>query len=321
MPSPVSFASFNLENFQVAGLRARGRAPVSRAAYEGKMNWTRAVVQDLDADVIVFQELWSRSCLEDVFDHPTLADYTVHTIKPTWYSIAVAAAVRRPWRVASKRVIKKFPFETLTHIDQGDGEDYDVNVSIDRFSRSILRLRLEHPNRRSTPDVTVFGAHLKSKLPARQSRIPRAHRQTVGSAISTIRRTAEAAALRWILNNHMRSGVTPTVVLGDLNDEPRSNTLGILTENPNMSRDATGGSTALYSVLQLEQLRSFRDVYYTHEYRGRRDALDHILVSEEFFEGSDREIWALRDTRLWVDHIDDGKKNTSDHGIIRAEFR
>ena len=66
---------------------------------------------------------------------------------------------------------------------------------------------------------------------------------------------------------------------------------------------------------------TFRDVYYTHEFRRRRDALDHILVSEEFFEGSNEQIWSLSDTRLWVDHIDDNETHTSDHGLIRASFR
>ena len=319
MASPISFASFNVYNFQEPGARVF-RARVTQALYDTKRDWTREKIIQLDADVIVFQELWARSCLEDVFSDPALSNYTLHTIAPTWYSTSVAAAVRAPWGVASKRVIKNFPFQTLTRVDQGDGEDDDVTVNINRFSRSVLRLRLRHPSNR-TPDITVFGAHLKSKLPSRPSAIPSRHRDTIGSAISTIRRTAEAAALRWMLTNHMRGGPTPTVVLGDLNDDPRSNTLGILTESPNMSRAATGGDTALYSALQLQQLRSFRDVYYTHEFRRRRDALDHILVSEEFFEGSDEQVWSLGDTRLWVDHIDDEDTHTSDHGLIKASFR
>ncbi len=321
MPAPISLASFNLYNFQAAGKRTRGSSTVSDEDYVLQRDWTVHKLRELNADVLAIQELWSRSCLDDVLSHPGLENYTAHYIKDEWYDIANALVVREPWSIAgSIEVIKDFPFDQLVKVDEGDGEDDEVTVNITRFSRSVIKATLQHEND-NTPDVTVFACHLKSKLPASTSSIAAPHRKAVGSALSTIRRTAEATALRMMLVDHMAGQGTPTVVLGDLNDDPLSNTLDILSDQPRMTRRSRGGDKSLYSALFLEQLRSFRDVFYTHEYSNHRGVLDHVLVSEEFFEHSTDSVWELDEVQILNDHIDDKRQYTSDHGIIKASFR
>jgi len=324
MPAPVSFASFNLFNFQAAGKRTRGAAKVSEEHYALQRDWTVGRFRELDADVIAVQELWSRSCLDDVLGHAGLEGYTAHYIKEAgveWYDIANALVVRAPWAVkGSIELIKQFPFDQLVKVDEGDGEDDEVTVNITRFSRTVIKATLEHEDD-NTPDITVYACHLKSKLPVRASAIAAQHRKAVGSALSTIRRTAEATALRMILVDNMTGQGTPTVVLGDINDDPLSNTLNILTDQPRMTKRSRGGDRSLYSALFLEQLRSFRDVFYTHEHDNHRGVLDHVLVSEEFFEHSSDSIWELEEVLILNDHIDDKRDHTSDHGIIKASFR
>ena len=324
MSAPISFASFNLYNFQAAGKRTRGSSTVSEEHYTLQRDWTLGRLRELDADVVAFQELWSRSCLDDVLGQAGLEDYTAHYIKPEgvdWYDIANAIAVRAPWSVkGTVELIKDFPFDQLVKVDEGDGEDDEVTVKITRFSRTVIKATLEHEDE-GTPEITVFACHLKSKLPVRARGITAPHRKAVGSALSTIRRTAEATALRMLLVDHMKGRATPTVVLGDINDDPLSNTLNILTDQPSMTKRSRGGDSALYSALFLEQLRSFRDVFYTHEHGNHRGVLDHVLVSEEFFEHSTDSVWELEEVLILNDHIDDKRKYTSDHGIIKASFR
>lgn len=321
MPAPVSFASFNLYNFQAAGKRMRRTAEVPEEHYKDQRDWTVGKMRDLNADVIAVQELWSKSCLEDVLGHEGLEAYTAHYIKDEWYDIANTLVVREPWSVVGEvEVIKDFPFTQLVKVDEGDGEDDEVAVNITRFSRSVIKAKLHHESS-STPDVTVFACHLKSKLPATASNIAEQHQKAVGSALSTIRRTAEATALRMMLVDHMAGSDTPTVVLGDLNDDPLSNTLNILTDQPKMTKRSRGGDKSLYSALFLEQLHSFRDVFYTHEHSNHRGVLDHVLVSEEFFEHSTDSAWELEEVQILNDHIDDKRDYTSDHGIIKASFR
>ena len=321
MHPDISIASFNLYNLQSVGRKVHKRT-VQKKEYDPKILWTADMLQELDADVIAFQELWSSQCLVDAFTKANmLNDYELIFIGNSWKNIAVAMAVKSPWKVEKRRVIKSLPYRSLQKTDLGDGEDDEVTVKVDRFSRAVLDVTIGHLSAHNVPNIRVFATHLKSKLPTRVNVGPSKHRKTIGSALSTIRRTAEAAGLRWILTNTMKKTRTPTVVVGDLNDDPRSNTLAILTQQPSLSPSATGGDDALYSTLQLQQLSSFRDVFYTHEYNRLRDTLDHILVSEEFFSGSHNHYWSLRDVRIWNDFIDDERKTTSDHGLIRARFK
>lgn len=321
MAADISFASFNLYNFQQAGLTTHSSVPVIQRDYEGKRNWIRRMLIELDADVVVFQELWHPDCLRDVLATPELENYQTQFIADSWYNIAVAMIVRPPWKVAASHTIKKFPFSELIKLDEGDGEDDEVTVRIDRFSRSIIKAQLVHESHRGTPPFTLFACHLKSKLPTRVSALPNEYRSAVGSAISTIRRTAEATALRMMLIDQLRGSGTPVVVIGDLNDDPLSNTLSLITDQPTMSNRARGADRSLYSTLFFQQLKSFQDVYYTHEHNSHRSVLDHILVSEEFFEYSSDVIWKHQDTRIWNDHIDDDNPYSTDHGIIRSSFR
>jgi predicted extracellular nuclease len=148
----------------------------------------------------------------------------------------------------------------------------------------------------------------------------------LGAAVSTIRRTAEAAALRMILTEEMKGNENPVVVLGDLNDSQLSNTLNILTGQPNYllsGLDKGGSDTALYTTGTLQEYRSLRDVYYTHIYKKIKETLDHILVSQEFYDNSRKRLWAFKGMELFNDHLnaDNHKEDgSSDHGIVRATF-
>ncbi|MFG1496130.1 endonuclease/exonuclease/phosphatase family protein [Saccharospirillum sp. HFRX-1] len=321
MAADISFASFNLYNFQKAGLTTYTSTPISQKEYQGKRDWIRRLLIEVDADIVVFQELWHKDALDDVLSVAELSGYRTQYIADRWYNIAVAMIVRAPWQITSAEVIKKFPFTKLVKLDEGDGEDDEVSVSIDQFSRSIIKAQVAHSSDRNTPPFTLYACHLKSKLPARVTRLPSHYRSAIGSALSTIRRTAEATALRMMLIDQLRGSNTPVVVIGDLNDDPLSNTLSLITDQPTLSNRARGADRSLYSTLFFQQLKSFRDVYYTHEHNSHKGVLDHILVSEEFFEYSQDMIWKHQDTRIWNDHIDDDNPYRTDHGIIRSSFR
>ena len=124
-----------------------------------------------------------------------------------------------------------------------------------------------------------------------------------------------------LLIDHMKGKNTLTVIIGDLNDDPQSNTVSLLTEQPAMTKNAKGGDDSLYSTLYLQHLQSFRDVFYTHEFKNHKGVLDHILVSEEFFEHSKSAKWRHKETVIWNDHIEDNDPYTTDHGIIKSSFK
>jgi predicted extracellular nuclease len=152
------------------------------------------------------------------------------------------------------------------------------------------------------------------------------HADALGSALSTIRRTAEAAALRFILTERLKGSDTPVVVLGDINDGQHSNTANVLTEQPRylVGDSKGGGDNALYTAQTLQEYRDTRDVYYTHVHQDIRESLDHILVSEQFYDHSRKRQWLFDGLVINNDHLnfDDHKTSgTNDHGIVRAAFK
>lgn len=359
----ISFATFNLYNLQLPGRPMYARSkPYTEAAYRTKIDWTAAMLRRLDADVIAFQELWSREALEGAFDAAGLrAEYDLAFIKDgAWDGIAVAAAVRRPWTIAGTRRHKAFPAgfrlkkrkRSMAEIraDQPDAdagidptadpeflpshEDDEIEVTVPEFSRSPLQVTVRHERARNPtpPAIDIFCTHLKSKLATplddAEYRDPtfRPHRNALGGALSAIRRTAEAAALRIILNDTMAASGLPTVVLGDLNDGQFSDVLGILTGQPTFrvaegSRAGERSAAGLYTGVQLQQLRSLGDVYYTHEFKNVRQVIDHALVSQHFYDHSAARLWAFEEMLFLNDHVADHRSPASDHGVVRAAFR
>ena len=334
----LTFATCNLYNLQLPGRPMyRGRT-YSQEEYDAKIGWTAHMIRSIDADIIGFQELWSPAALTEVFDIAGLSEeyllVTTDTENPS--QISVALAVRKNNDVVFKRWHKEFPSEMVLKKRQArraSVPDYEVSVSIDRFSREVLRatIKLDPPGNVDLPNLVVFVAHLKSKMAMSLDRAERerdsirAHSTALGSALSTIRRTAEAAALRVLLNKVMRRTDTPVVVLGDLNDAQLSVTTSIITGEPKYRLFASSNAgrrsdKGLYSAATLQEYRSLRDVYYTYIHEGKRESLDHILVSEQFYDYSRRRLWTFREMRLFNDFLDDVDAATSDHGLIAAKF-
>ena len=332
----VSFTNFNLYNLNEPGLPMyRNKTGWTAEAVVRKVAWTAAMLQRAQADVFGFQELWHRETLARVFDQAGLTgDYSLLVPDDHFgQGIVCAAAVRQDMLEGTPEWITDFP-ESF-HL-QSKGEDKQTAamfVDISKFSRPVLHFRIK-PRHNQEP-IHVYVCHFKSKGPTSVSGDPwyrskrelyEPHASAIGSALSTIRRTAEALALRLILTDVTKNKHTPVVVLGDLNDGQDSNTLDILTEQPRFLEPTSvgGRDTALYSAQSLQQLRSLRDVYYTYIHQDVHGSLDHILVSEELYDNSRNRIWKFDRLDILNDHLNDDKlretEGASDHGVVRAQF-
>ncbi|MEL6129013.1 MAG: endonuclease/exonuclease/phosphatase family protein [Cyanobacteria bacterium J06627_3] len=328
-------ATFNLYNINRPGLRVYSDSDGwDKEAYQRKLDWSRRTILEHQADVWGFQELWHAGALEDIFAHDELEDYQL--LVPEGHSgqrIVCGGAVRKDILVGEPRWIKAFPEKFILQSNGDDAQTSEISVNVKSFSRPVLHFQVQVRSQ-STP-ISIYVAHFKSKAPTKvyregwyraEDEYYRAHSEALGAALSTIRRTAEATALRMIMTERMKGTNEPVVVLGDLNDSENSNTLNILTGQPNyiLSGLQQGGSDVdLYAVSRLQQYRSDRNVYYTHIYQNFRESLDHILVSQEFYDNSHQRLWAFKgmdvtnDHLNWDNHKEDG---SSDHGVIRAQF-
>ncbi len=336
----LSFATFNLRNLQLPGeFTYPGTAPLTQPQYDAKVAWAAEMLREVDADVIAFQELWDSDALDDVFAAAGLADDYDRITSDQTGRINNAVAVRNPHERTFSTWIEDFPEDFILKKRggaTGDNPDLKIGVAIDNFSRPVLRVtvqpRLDGAD--DAPAIVVFATHLKSKRPTdldSQDRdlpgLTAPDRRALGSALSTIRRTAEAAALRMVVNTAMSSPAIPIVVMGDVNDGQLSNTVNILSDQPKYrlfaaSRVGSRSSNGLYLAATMQEYRSLRDVYYTHIWQGIRESLDHVLVSQHFYDYSANRLWSFNEMRVFNDHLDDGKeaKHVSDHAIVKATF-
>ena len=239
----VSFASCNLYNINLPGLPIYSDTDGwDQDAYAKKVRWTGSVLSKVAADVWGFQELWHHKALHDLFEEAgLLPEYEL--LVPEGHEgqrIVCAGAVRKEILVGEPEWIDNFPPKFTLTSSGDDAQTSDISVAIKRFSRPVLHFKIRPRSKGKA--ISVYVVHFKSKGPTRLFREQwyredkeyfSKHSSAIGSAISTIRRTAEAAALRMILTEEMKKTDTPVVVLGDCNDGQHSNTLNILTGQPN----------------------------------------------------------------------------------------
>ncbi|MGQ3685804.1 MAG: endonuclease/exonuclease/phosphatase family protein [Candidatus Loosdrechtia sp.] len=332
----VSFTTFNLYNLNEPNLPMyRNHAGWSKEIVDRKVAWSAAMLRRASADVFGFQELWHRDTLARVLEETGIAGhYTLFAPENhRGQSITCAAAVRNDILEGAPEWITDFPPAFRLQSKGDDRQTAAIFVDITKFSRPVLHFRVKP--RRNAKAIHVYVCHFKSKAPTtvtgdpwyRQERERYSkHITAIGRALSTIRRTAEALALRLLITEVTKDTDIPVVVLGDLNDGQESNTLDIVTEQPRFLQPlSTGGrDTALYSAQSLQQLRSLRDVYYTYVHQDVHGSLDHILVSEQLYDNSRNRVWKFDRLDVFNDHLNNEKlredEGVSDHGIVRAQF-
>lgn len=332
----LSIGSFNLYNLNEPGLPIyTDRDGWTQAEYDLKIDWAARQLRMLKADVFGFQELWHAASLARALEAAGLtADYDLLAPpEANGRRITCCAIVRKGLLTGVPEWIVAFPPGFVLQSSGDDPQTPQIAVNIAGFSRPVLHFTMRP--REAGPDVHVYVCHFKSKGPTKvfteawfkaDRPLYTKHATGLGSALSTIRRTAEAAALRFLLSEQMKDNDTPVIVLGDINDGQHSNTANILTEQPRylVGESRGGGDTALYTAQTLQEYRDTRDVYYTHVHQDIRESLDHILVSQEFYDNSKKRIWIFDGLSINNDHLnfeDHKADGSTDHGVIRATFK
>jgi endonuclease/exonuclease/phosphatase family metal-dependent hydrolase len=332
----LSIASFNLYNLNEAGLPVyTDRDGWTPEQYRAKLDWTARQIRLFGADVMGFQEMWHAESVRAALALSGLADEYQLLAPPdaNGRRIHCGALVRKGLLAGEPRWIASFPEHFVLQSSGDDPQTPAIQVGISGFSRPVLHFQIKP--RTDEGEVHVYVCHFKSKGPTKVFReawfkanpgVYKPHQTALGSALSTIRRAAEAAALRFILTNQMKGTDTPVIVLGDINDSQHSNTVNILTEQPRylVGDSLGGGDAALYTAQTLQEYRDTRDVYYTHVHQDIRESLDHILVSEQFYDHSKKRRWLFDGMVVNNDHLnfdDHPTSGTNDHGIIRATFK
>lgn len=268
--------TWNLENLFRPGDEA---GPSDQDEYDAKLDALAATITDLAPDVLAVQEVGDPDALEDLTGrldgdwHTALAD-------PDGRGIRVGVMSRHT--LSDVGQITDFP-EHLSPVQVDDEGN-----TIDQLGRPGLRVRVEIDG----TGLDVVSVHLKSKLlsfPGGRFS-PRDEDERARYAVYALhRRAAEAAGTRAYLTTLLDGqGEDRAVVLaGDMNDEAHAATTQILhgppgseIGTPGYERADKGDAERLWNLAPLipEEERCSRI------YRGRRELIDHLLVSHRLLD-------------------------------------
>ncbi|MCU0525252.1 MAG: endonuclease/exonuclease/phosphatase family protein [Elainella sp. Prado103] len=315
--------TFNLCNLALPNQVFYKREVYTPEEYARKISWVAGQLDQLQADLIGFQEVFHAEALQQALQQSqTCQDLHLVVGKPIEDTPAVALASRFP--ILSHRFIRAFPAAARLEV-QG------AEIPLTHFSRPILSARLRLTDR---IECTVFVVHLKSKRPIVPDHLDRHDpiEKAKGQARSLILRAAESIALRVLLMEVLRDRDHPVIVLGDMNDGGAAVTSQLISGEPPHRKLETEHKrkiwdVLLYHVKDIQARQSFSDVYYTHIHNGRYESLDHIMVSQEFVTQNPDRIGRVVYVSVLNDHLidetlssEDIPKWQSDHAQVVASI-
>lgn len=329
MPQEIRVATFNVCNLSLPGAKLYDNlAPLTPEAYAAKVRWTAWQLDQLDADVIGLQEVFSMAALRDVLAHSeryreaTLCGFDPAPDPDTGaerLAPQVALVTRLPLAAPATAYLV---FPDGAALPDGQG-------ALDRFARAPLHAQLVLPDERI---IDVLVVHLKSKRPdylggdvAACGSDPLLYAQA--SLRSLIRRGAEAVALRALLSAMDRAQRRARIVLGDFNDTVDAVTTAIVMGGSGAStihgsEDEQAWRGRLFDSNQIQEGRErLRHVGYTILHEGQYMTIDHVLVSEEFHPGSPHAQGRVLDVSYLNDHLLQDRPAASDHGQVLVRLR
>lgn len=315
MQQEIRFATFNVCNLALPGVTFYDNVPpYTPEEFEAKLDWLARKIDEIDADVIAFQEVFAQSALRDVLARTRHYREAHHAgfdpdpaIEPLTPSVALVS--RLPF-AAAPAAYHGLPPALLASLAP-------QSAPLTRFTRPLLHVRVQ-----VTPGLAVnmLVVHLKSKRPdylAGEDELnPSLY--DLASLRSLYRRGIEAVGLRHVLDGLLRDDHAPLILMGDFNDIAESVTTQLVAgAGRPQAADDDGFSLRLFDSYRIQARRDFsRDVGYSHQHEGTFHTIDHVLVSKEFHPDWPDATGAVIEVAYINDHLHLGHPQASDHGAV-----
>ncbi len=336
-------ASFNLLNLVRPGIRFYEQKPFTAEEHEEKLTWIAERLEQSQPDIVGFQEVFHESSLKQAIFKAKSFSNTAEVLSPgaTAEENELEGKAVRPrvglvsrFKILRYESIRKFPDKVEFQIPSKlpDGSEQLIDVPLSQFERPPIRAEIRLPE--TDIVVVVYVAHLKSKRPIykedESSENP--FHQALGTLRAQLIRSIEATALRAMIVKDIKKTRQPLIVLGDLNDVVESTSTQIVTgQHPDFRWTSKikrkYWDVLLYSTNTIQTRQDLKDFGYTHIHRGRRDVLDHILVSQEFYHRNPKCMGKVTYQHIYNDHLLDwsltaheSNRIVSDHGVPVAEI-
>lgn len=238
----LTIATYNVENYGVANRMTEAGFRKDYPKPESQKTALRRVIREIDADILVLQEVGGPEYLEEL-------QRDLRSEGCDYPHVFVAEAADPDRRVA---IAAKIPWRQITqHTDL----EFSYLSGKEKVRRGLLEARFETP----AGELAIFGLHLKSRYTERADD-PR----------GAIRRTGEATAIRErVLQRLPSPGEALFVIAGDFNDHKGSRAVQRLCER------------GKNEIARLLPALDSRGENWTHLYR-KEDSytrVDHVLVS------------------------------------------
>ena len=318
----IRFATYNLFQFvQPPYSWYTKKDKFSAYKWIEKLEWVKNQIIALDADIIVFQEVFSKDVLENLCKELgyeyflTVDDAKLKDENSRVYtSMTVALASRFP--ISKVHKIKK-----------------DKSFT---FSRIPIKAQIKLPNNQ---DILVYAAHLKSNrtnefeylfkkddtFEYKKELTDKALKQGFSNSLKL--RLQEASSL---FSDVKESLDLPIVLMCDLNDKEFSMTIDALS-NKAYHKNRKNSSYILYDAYYLfdqiidnphpEQKEIKRTA--TSYYQGHGNILDYIFISKHFNKNNKNAIAKISSYEVHDKHLQDNQNGDivkSDHAQIVCEL-
>lgn len=336
----LKVATFNLYHFAEPGIfwhERKANTTYTQEQWSAKLAWISGMLAKMNADVIGFQEVVSDEALR------TLAEAAGY---PYFYNAARAifdpddAAV---YVNATVAIASRLPFTAVNDLAGVAGIPADTVID-ERFgfSRVPVEALLQVPG---IGELKVYVCHLKSQgafvdpdeidaIDDWAGKVKRYYAlRAVAGVDQVAKRAAEAGALyrtfRRVLDADPGAAV---VLLGDMNEDPESHTLGILTQGEHVfSWGSAAGDAIPEEFAYLKYVFKLYDAWHlvptqqntrpvTHSGFGHGSVLDYVILSNGLNPKNPRRLGTVSKVEVFDDHFHEGPERgvASDHAPVVA---
>ncbi|MCG9596084.1 endonuclease/exonuclease/phosphatase family protein [Vibrio sp. Isolate25] len=264
----LTFATANLFNFiEPPGAFYDFENIYEAEAWESKCRWTKNAIQQLNADIVGVQEVFSIDAAKRLFEgigyqHFACVDRPKIESEYVYSQPVVAIASKYP-------ILSLAPVEPPLSMLEG------YSAPIPEFSRKPVCAVINVPD---IGEVAIYVCHLKSQRATEADNVEKSH-PLIGQWLSAQQRSWEAVMLRLFMEQQYARHPIPTVLMGDLNQPLTSDLCGWLTKNVEEERERLGLRDS-WDIFKPEHLSALRPA--THYHFAKGNVLDYILLSQEF---------------------------------------
>jgi endonuclease/exonuclease/phosphatase family metal-dependent hydrolase len=302
----LTFATANLFNFlQPPNAFYDFENIYDSKAWQEKCAWTQARVQELNADIIGLQEVFSIEAAQTLFKqsgYPYFVTIDQPEVEQDYiYSKPVVA-------LASKYPIKESKPVTISTI-----VETQYHTSPPPFSRKPLFAIVEVEN---IGEVAVCVCHLKSQR-AVEPMDSEQSQESVGRWLSGVQRGWESIMLKLYMHECYELHPMPSIVMGDFNQPLSSDITHHIVTNPDQDPRSLilKDSWEIYATDDTDKPRSP-----THYHFSKGNVLDYILLSQEFQPDSDYSMADIVEYKVIDQHLINPMfyrdKQASDHAFV-----